>query len=96
MVHLIFLLEAAQNRDRVLHGRLADEALLEAALEGRILLDVLLVLVEGRGSHATELPAGEHRLEHVGRIHRAFGRPGADQRVDLIDEKNDPAFLLLL
>ena len=51
-----------------------------------VLLDVLAVLVErGRADHA-QLAAGEHRLDHVAGVHRAFGRAGADDRVHLVDE----------
>ena len=39
VVGLVLLLEAAQDRDGVLDGRLADEHLLEPALERRVLLD---------------------------------------------------------
>jgi hypothetical protein len=41
------------------------EHLLEAALQGRVLLDALAVLVEGRGADAAQLAAREGRLEHV-------------------------------
>ena len=40
--------------------RLVDEDRLEAALQRRVLLDVLAVLVQGRGADAVELAAGEH------------------------------------
>ena len=48
VVRLVALLQAAQDRDRVLDRRLADEDRLEAALERGVLLDVLAVLVERR------------------------------------------------
>ena len=54
-------------------GRL-DEDRLEAALQGGVLLDVLAVLVEGRGTDHAELAPGEHRLDHVAGVHGAFGR----------------------
>ena len=38
--------------------RLADEHLLEAALEGGVLLDVLAVLVEGGGADHAQLARG--------------------------------------
>ncbi len=64
----------------------------EAAREGGVLLDVLAVLVEGGGADAAELAAGEGRLEHVGRVHRAFGGAGADEGVELVDEEDDLTF----
>ena len=39
-------------------------------------------------------PARECRLEHVARIHCAFSRAGADERVQLVDEENDVPFVL--
>ena len=71
--------------------RLVDHHRLEAALERRVLLDVLAVLVERRGADAVQLAAGEHRLEHVAGVHRALGRAGADDGVQLVDEEEDPA-----
>ena len=43
----------------------AHEHLLEASLEGSILLDVLAVLVEGRRADEAQLAARKHGLEHV-------------------------------
>ena len=88
VVHLVALLEPAQDRDRVLHARLADEHGLEAALERGVLLDVLAVLVERGGADRAQLAAGEHRLEQVGGVDRALGGAGADDRVQLVDEQD--------
>ena len=79
VVHLVALLEPAEDRDRVLDRRLADEHLLEAALERGVLLDVLAVLVERGGADHAQLAAGEHRLEHVAGVHRAL-RPRRRRR----------------
>ena len=70
---------------------LADEHLLEAALEGGVLLDVLAVLVERGGADHAQLAAGEQRLEHVAGVHRALGGAGADDGVELVDEGDDLA-----
>ena len=88
VVHLVALLQAAQDADRVLDRRLADVHLLEPALEGRVLLDVLAVLVEGRRADHPQLAAGEHRLDHVAGIHRALGAAGADDGVQFVDERD--------
>ena len=74
---------------RVLDGRLADHDRLEAALERGVLFDVLAILVERRRADAVQLAAREHRLEHVRGVHRAFGRAGADDGVQLVDEQDD-------
>ena len=94
VVHLVALLEAAQDRDRVLDGRLIDQHGLEASLECRVLFDVLAIFIECRGADAVQLAARQRRLEHVAGVHRAFGAPGADHGVQLIDEQDDLAFLL--
>src|SRR4030095_7663638 len=64
VVDLAALLEPAQDRDRVLDRRLADEHGLETALERSVLLDVLAVLVERGGADAAQLAARERGLEH--------------------------------
>ncbi len=66
--------------------------LLEAALERRVLLDVLAVLVQRRRADHAQFAAREHRLEHVAGVHRAVaGRAGADDGVQLVDEGDDLA-----
>ena len=95
VVDLEALAQPAQDRDRVLDRRLVDHHRLEAALERGVLLDVLAVLVERRRADAVELAAGEHRLEHVAGVHRALGRAGADDGVQLVDEQQDPALACL-
>ncbi len=90
MVRLVALLEPAEDGDGVLDRGLADEDLLEPALERGVLLDVLAVLVERRRADEAQLAAGEHRLEHVAGIHGALAagaRP--DDGVDLVDEGDD-------
>ena len=52
---------------------------------------MLAVLVERRGADRLQLTAGEHRLEDRRRVDRAFGRTGADERVQLVDEQDDVA-----
>jgi hypothetical protein len=90
VVHLVALLEPAQDADRVGNRGLADVHGLEAALERGVLLDVAVLGERGRADHA-QLAAGEHRLEHVGGVHRALGAAGADHGVQLVDEGDDPA-----
>ena len=88
VVLLVALADAHQDVDRLLERRLLDHDRLEAALEGGVALDVLAVLVERRRADALELAAGERRLEDVGRVDRALGRAGPDERVQLVDEED--------
>ena len=91
MMHLVPLLESAQNRDRVGHCRLAHVHRLEAALERGVLLDVFAILVERGRTHDPQLAAGQHRLEHVAGIHGALGGAGANERVHFVDERDELA-----
>ena len=47
------------------------------------------VLVERRRADRAELAAREHRLQQVPGVHRALGRARADDRVQLVDERDD-------
>ncbi len=91
VVQLVALLQPAQDRDRVLHARLADVDGLEAALERGVLLDVLRVLVERRRADGAQFAAREHRLEQVRGVDGALGGAGADDRVQLVEEQDDRA-----
>ena len=92
VVDLVALLEPAQDADGVVDGGLADQDLLEAALERRVGLDVLAVLVERRRADHAQLAARQHRLDHVAGVHGGLaGRAGADDRVQLVDEGDDLA-----
>ena len=71
--------------------RLLDVDRLEPPLERRVLLEVLAVLVARRRADRLQLAAREHRLEDAGRVDRALGRAGADERVQLVDEQHDVA-----
>ena len=57
MMNFVALLQSAQDRDRVLHVRFADEDDLEASLQGGVLLDVLAILIERGGADGTQLSA---------------------------------------
>src|SRR6266545_2083040 len=91
VVGLVAVTQALQDLDRVRHGGLVDVDRLEAALQGRVLLEVLAVLLEGGGADRLQLTARQHRLEDRGRVDRALGRARADQGVQLVDEQDDVA-----
>ena len=86
---LVAVLHAHQDLDRFLLGGRIDLDRLEAPLERAVLFDVLPVLGGRRRADAADLAARERRLQDVGRVERAFGRAGADQRVQLVDEHDD-------
>ena len=90
VVRLERVAQAAQDHDGLRHRRLRHEHRLEAPLQRRVLLDVLLVLVERGGADQVQLAAGERRLEHVGDVEPALAAAlaGADDGVDLVDEQD--------
>ena len=83
--------ETAQNLDGLRDRRFVDRDGLEAALEGRVGLDVLAVLVERRRTDALQFAARELGLDHRGEVERTFGGAGPDQRVEFVDEEDHVA-----
>ena len=88
VVLLVALADAHEDLDRLLERRLLDHDRLEPALERRVALDVLAVLVERRGADALQLAARQRRLEDVRGVDGALGRAGPDERVELVDEED--------
>jgi hypothetical protein len=74
-------------RDR----RLVDLDRREPALERSVLLQVLAVLVQRRGTDGLQLAAGQHRLQDRGSVDGALGGTGTHQGVELVDEQDDVA-----
>src|SRR6266568_2280213 len=91
VVRLVAVAEALQDLDGVGHCGLVHRDGLEPALQRRVLLQVLAVLVAGGRSDGLELAPGQHGLEDGGRVDGALGRARADQRVQLVDEQHDVA-----
>ena len=101
VAHVVMLFEAGlqphQDLDRVGHVRFVHVDLLEPAAERAVLFKVLAELLVGRGPHAAQLAARERGLQQVRRVHRAAaGRAGADDGVDLVDEKDRVVVILEL
>ena len=91
MVHLILFAQAAQNGDGVLDTRFIDLHRLKTAFERGVLLDVFAIFVQRGRADTMQFAAGQHRLEHVARIHRTLGLARADHGMNFVDEKNDLA-----
>ncbi|EAP78060.1 hypothetical protein ISM_07185 [Roseovarius nubinhibens ISM] len=91
MVQLVFLLDAAQDADRVLDRRLLHHDGLEPPRQRRVLLHMLAIFIERGGPDTMQLAARQRRLDQIGRIHRAIRFPGPDERVHLVDKENDLA-----
>ncbi len=89
VVILILRADALQDEDGVLDRRRLDLHGLEAAVERGVLLDVFAILGERGRADALQLAAAESGFENIRRVHRALGGAGADDGVQLVDEKND-------
>ena len=91
VVHLVALLQPAEDRDRVVDAGLADEHLLEAALEGGVLLDVLRYSSSVVAPIRRSWPRASSGLSMLPASIDALGRAGADHGVELVDEGDDLA-----
>lgn len=56
-----------------------------APLKGRVLLNVLAVLIQGGGANALQLSTGQGRLKDVGSINGALRSTSTDQGVHLVN-----------
>src|SRR3954449_9543520 len=91
VVRLVPVAQTLEDLDRVLQVRLGHLDRLEATLQGRVLLDVLAVLVERRGTDGLQLATRQHGLEDAGGVDRALRGTCTDEGVDLVDEQDDVA-----
>ena len=94
MEHFVPFLQAAQDGDGVFHRGLIHLNGLEAALQSRVFLDILAVLVQRGSTDAVQLAAGQHGLEQVAGVHGTVGLAGTHDGVQLINEQDDLALAL--
>ena len=92
MMHFIAFPETTQNADRIFDRGLLHVNRLKAPFKCGVFFYMLAIFVEGRRSDAAELAASQRGFEHIRSVHRSFGRSSADQRMQFVDEKNDPTF----
>ncbi len=90
----IAFLQAAQDGNRVFDRWLIHQYFLEAPLQRSVFFDVLAILIERGGADAVQFASSECGLQHIARVHGAFGLAGADHGVQFVDEQNHLAFLL--
>jgi hypothetical protein len=83
--------ESAHHHDGLLLGRLLDLDDLKAAREGRVFLEVLLVLGPRRRGDGAQLAARQRGLEEVGGVVLPRLPARAYHRVRLVDEEDDGA-----
>src|ERR1019366_3832503 len=82
VVLLVAIAQALEDLDRLLGRGLVDDDLLEAPLERRVALQVLAVLLQGRGPDRLELSPRQCRLQDGRRVGPALGRTGPDEVVE--------------
>ena len=88
-MQFIFFLQPAQNGNRILYARLADENRLKAARQGRIFFDMFAIFIQSGRANAMQFAARQSRFQQIGSVHRPIACPGADQSVHFINEQNN-------
>ena len=91
VMSLVLLLQATEDRDRILDGRLGDEYRLEAPRQRSILLDMLAIFVERGRAHAMQFAARQGGLQEVRSVHCAIGLAGPDERMHFVNEQDNAA-----
>ena len=83
-----------QDGDGLRRRRLVHHHFLEAALQGLVLFEVLLIFVQGGGAYGAEFPARERRLQYVGCVHGPGSASGSHEGVDFVYEEDNLALAL--
>ncbi|SID89534.1 Protein of uncharacterised function (DUF3170) [Mycobacteroides abscessus subsp. abscessus] len=91
MVDFKSLLKPPQDGDGILYIRFAYQHLLEPALKRRIFFNIFSMLVKCSGTNAVQFSSCKHRLQHIPCIHCPFGLPRPYNRVEFINEEENPA-----
>ena len=86
MVVFVFVFDVIQDLDGLFWGGGIHHHHLETTRQGAILLNVLSVFVQGRGSDALDFSTCQGRLKHVGGIQRTGCTTCAYYRVQFINE----------
>ena len=92
VVVLVLLLKSTQYGDALCGRRFVHHNLLETAFQCLVLLEILLVLVQGGGSDGAQLATGQRRLQYVAGVHCARRPACTHQGVDFINEKDNLSF----
>ena len=89
MIYFIAVLDATQDGNGILHGRLIYHYRLKPTLQGLILFDIFPIFIHGGGTDAVQLTSRQHGFQHISGIQRALGLAGAHNGVQLVDKEND-------
>ena len=88
VVLLIAAAQPPQDGLGLIRGGLRHLHRLEAALQGRVLLDIFAVFLQGGGPHHLDLPPAQGRFENVGRVDGPLGRPSPHDVVELVQKQD--------
>ena len=91
VVQLVFLFDAAQNRDGVFNRGFLHHHRLKPTRQSCVFFDIFAVFIQRGRADAMQLAAGKCGFDQIGGIHGAIGFAGTNQRVHLVDEQNDIA-----
>ena len=86
VVDFVAVLQAAQNRNRVFHARLAHQHFLETAFQRGVFFDILAVFVQRGRADTVQLTARQSRFQHIARIHGTVCFARAHQCVDFVNK----------
>ena len=92
VVVLVAFLQSSQDRDGRELIRLIHHHRLESALQGFVLLEVLLILVERCCTDGAQFSTCQGRFQDVGSVHRSLTTTGTYQCVNLVDKEDDAPF----
>ena len=88
VVAFVTVPQPLEDFDRLALGGRFDHHQLKAAVESRVFLDVLAVLVERGRPNALDFTTGQSRLEHVGSVDGPLRSAGTDEGVEFVNEQN--------
>ena len=91
VMQFVFILNSAQDRDRVLNRRFAHEDRLKPPRQRRVFFHMLAIFVQRGRADAMQRAPRQFGLDQIGRIHRAVRLARANQRVHFVDEQDDLA-----
>ena len=89
VVVLIALFQTTKDRDGAELIGLIDHHGLETTFQGLVFLEIFLIFIEGGGTDRTQFASCQRGFQDVGGIHSTLALASTNQRVDLVDEKDD-------
>ena len=84
VIYFVALLKATQYGNGILYRRLINHNRLETPLQGRILLYILSVFIQGGGAYTVQLASCQHGFEHIACIKSSVGLACAYYGMQLI------------